>query len=205
MLKYILLGGGFAFAAAVQPGPLMAFLLSRVALVGWRRTLPAAFAPVISDGPIAVLVLFVLHRVAGGFEQILKAAGGILLLYFAGNALAEWRRGKTGAGSKMPSGPQTLFQAVTVNLVNPGPYLGWSLVLGPLAMEAWRQSSGYAISLVASFYVSMVLSLALIILLFGTTSFLGAQGRRALLLASSAALASIGVYQLVTALEVFGQ
>jgi len=201
MLKYVILGSGFAFAAAVQPGPLMAFLLSRVSISGWRRTLPAAFAPVISDGPIAVLAVLVLDRFAGGFEPILKAAGGILLLYFAGSTLVAWRREKTGTASEPPSAPQTLFQAVAVNLVNPGPYLGWSLVLGPLTIEAWRLSYGYAITLVTSFYVTMVLSLSLIIVLFGTTSLLGLQGRRVLMLASSAALAGIGIYQLFSALD----
>ena len=201
MLKYVILGSGFAFAAAVQPGPLMAFLLSRVSISGWRRTLPAAFAPVISDGPIAILALLVLNRFAGGFEPILKAAGGILLLYFAGSTLVAWRREKTGTALEPPSAPQTLFQAVAVNLVNPGPYLGWSLVLGPLTIEAWRQSYGYAITLVTSFYVTMVLSLSLIIVLFGTTSFLGPQGRGVLMLASSAALAGIGIYQLLSALN----
>lgn len=201
MLKYMLLGGGFAFAAAVQPGPLQAFLLSRVAAAGWKRTLPAALAPVISDGPIAILVLVVLHQVAGGFESILKAAGGLLLLYFAGSTLSTWRREKSGCEAKVPSAPRTLMQAVAINLVNPGPYLGWSFILGPLAIEAWSRSGIHAVALVASFYVTMVFSIALIILLFGTTSFLGPRGRRALLLASAAAMAAIGIYQLLSVLQ----
>ena len=121
-------------------------------------------------------------------------------MYFAGNTLVAWRRVKTGTASQPPSAPQTLFQAVAVNLVNPGPYLGWSLVLGPLTIEAWRQSYVNAITLVTSFYVAMVLSLSLIIVLFGTTSFLGSQGRNVLMLASSAVLAGIGIYQLFSAL-----
>ena len=44
MFELMLIGGGFAFAAAVQPGPLQAFLLARVAADGWKRTLPAALA-----------------------------------------------------------------------------------------------------------------------------------------------------------------
>ncbi len=32
MIENMIIGGGFAFAAAVQPGPLQAFLLSRVAV-----------------------------------------------------------------------------------------------------------------------------------------------------------------------------
>jgi len=196
MLKYILIGSGFAFAAAAQPGPLQAFYLSRVASSGWRRTLPASLAPLISDGPIAVLILLVLHRLPEGFEGFLKAAGGILLLYFAGRTFLEWRRGQGGTPIETHSAPRTLFQAVAVNLVNPGPYLGWSLVLGPLAIEAWQQTPVNAVALIVAFYVTMVLSLALFILLLGTTSFLGPRGRRGLLLASSVALAVLGVYQL---------
>jgi len=80
MLENLVLGGGFAFAAAVQPGPLQAYLLSQVAARGWRRTLPAALAPLLSDGPIALLVLLVLGRLSVGAQQALRAAGGVLLL-----------------------------------------------------------------------------------------------------------------------------
>ena len=171
-----------------------------MAASGWRRTLPASLAPLISDGPIAVLILLVLHRLPDGFEDFLKAAGGILLLYFAVRAFLEWRREKDGAAMEAHSAPRTLFQAVAVNMVNPGPYLGWSLILGPLAIEAWRQTPAHAVALVAAFYISMVFSLALFILLLGTTSFLGPRGRRGLLLASSVALAALGVFQLVSVL-----
>ena len=85
MLEYIVIGGGFAFAAAAQPGPLQAFLISRVAADGWRRTLPAAFAPLVSDGPIAVVVLTLLHQVARGFESCLKGVGGIFHLEVDGS------------------------------------------------------------------------------------------------------------------------
>jgi threonine/homoserine/homoserine lactone efflux protein len=200
MLKYILIGSGFAFAAAVQPGPLQAFYLSRVASGGWRKTLPASLAPVISDGPIAVLILLVLHRLPEGFENYLKAAGGILLLYFATKTFREWRRGIDGRGEATQSAPRTLFQAVAVNAVNPGPYLGWGLILGPTFLEAWQQAPANAVALVIAFYATMVMSLALFILLLGTTTFLGPSGRRALLLAASAALGGLGIFQLVSAL-----
>jgi threonine/homoserine/homoserine lactone efflux protein len=200
VLKYILIGSGFAFAAAVQPGPLQAFYLSRVASGGWRKTLPASLAPVISDGPIAVLILLVLHRLPEGFENYLKAAGGILLLYFAGKTFLEWRRGNEGKDKGTQSAPRTLFQAVAVNAINPGPYLGWSLVLGPAFLEAWQQTPAYAVALVTAFYVTMVVSLALFILLLGTTTVLGPTGRRGLLLVASVALAGLGIYQLVSAI-----
>jgi threonine/homoserine/homoserine lactone efflux protein len=200
MLEYIIIGGGFAFAAAAQPGPLQAFLISRVAADGWRRTLPAAIAPLISDGPIAVLVLTLLHNVARGFESFLKGIGGVVFLFFAAKAFLEWRRARLGVEREAQSSPRTLLQAVAVNAVNPGPYLGWSLILGPNFLEGWARSPACAVALVVSFYVVMLASLALFILLIGATSFLGSRGRRGLLLASSFALAAIAVYSIWSAL-----
>lgn len=56
LVENVFLGSGLAFAAAVQPGPLQAFLVSRVVARGWRHTLPACIAPLLSDGPIALLL-----------------------------------------------------------------------------------------------------------------------------------------------------
>lgn len=194
MLEYIIIAGGFAFAAALQPGPLQAFLLSRIAADGWRRTLPAAFAPLISDGPIAVFVLALLHNVSHGFERFLKGMGGVIFLYFAAKMFFEWRRARLGTTTTTQSAPRTLLQAVVVNLLNPGPYLGWSLILGPLMLEAWAENPSHAIAIVVSFYSVMLFSLALFIVLLGTTSFFGSRGRRYLLLISSCLLAAIAVY-----------
>jgi threonine/homoserine/homoserine lactone efflux protein len=199
LLEHILFGSSYAFACAVQPGPLQAFLLSQVAQRGWRRTLPAAFSPLLSDGPIAVLVLVVLRRFPVGMERFLQAAGGFLLLYLAWAALS--RSGTNIQAPRLEEGvtPGTILQAAAVNLLNPNPYLGWTLVLGPKILSAWAQSRGHALALAASFYGTMVLTLAVIILLFGATRFLGTRGRRVLLVLSAGALALLGVIQLAGA------
>ncbi len=75
MIESLLLGGGFAFAAAVQPGPLQAFLLARVTERGPASVLPAAFSPLLSDGPIAVLALLLLGSPLNG--RIPGVVGGI--------------------------------------------------------------------------------------------------------------------------------
>ena len=196
MFENIVLGGGFAFAAVVQPGPLQAYLLSQVAARGWWRTLPAALAPLLSDIPIALLVLLVLGRLSVGAQQILRAAGGVLLLYLAWSTYRQWRRpSQPNAGSA--GTPRTVAQAVLVNLLNPNPYLGWALVLGPNAVAAWRHSPAQAIALIVAFYTVLVAGLAVFIVVAGSARFLGAAGQRLLLLLSAAALAALGVYQLI--------
>ncbi len=173
MIENIFLGAGFAIAAAIQPGPLQAFLLSSVAQRGWKRTLPASFAPLISDGPIALIVLLVLNQVPTSVSIFLQAGGGILLLYLAWSSFEQWRRQSEAGTNNEGSIPQTLLQASMVNLLNPNPYLGWSLVLGPAAIDAWRSDPVNAIALISSFYIVMVLALAGTIVIFGTTWFLG--------------------------------
>ncbi len=87
-----------------------------------------------------------------------------------------------------------------VNLLNPNPYLAWSLVLGPAVVDAWQNNHTYAVVMVVTFYALMVIGLAGTIYLFGRTSMLGPRGKRALMLISAGILALLGVYQLVVSL-----
>ncbi len=205
MSEYLLVGIGFSFAAAVQPGPLQAFLLSTTAAHGWRRTLPAAFSPLLSDGPIALTVLLLLRQVPAGFARTVQAAGGVLLLYLAALTFFEWRKHAHGDAAESTSVPRTLFQATGVNLLNPNPYLGWSLVLGPLFLRAWRAAPMHAVALLVAFYSTMVASLAAIIIVFGTVRSLGPRVVRVLLLLSAITLAALGVYQLAGGLGAWGR
>ncbi len=201
MLEHLLIGSGFAAAAAIQPGPLQAFLLSSVAQKGWRRTLPASLCPLLSDGPIVLLTLLVLSHIPDAMSTVLQAAGGIFLLYLAWASYRQWmQKSAPDETETIDSAPRTLMQAAAVNLLNPNPYLAWSLVMGPAVLAAWRQSPADAAALVIAFYVTMVAVLVCTILVFGTTHFLGPRGRRALILLSAVTLAALGVYQLAASL-----
>lgn len=200
MLEYILLGGGLAFAATVQPGPLQAFFLSSVAQRGWKRTLPAALAPVLSDGPIAVLILLVINRVPALMSILLRTAGGLLLLYLGWGSYKTWRAGESADSLPEERQPSTLLQAAAINLLNPNPYLGWSLVLGPAVVEAWNEMPLYGIALLIAFYTTLILGNAIIIILLGTSAFLTSRARHTLILVSAITLAALGAYQLTVSL-----
>jgi threonine/homoserine/homoserine lactone efflux protein len=201
VLQSLLLGAGFALAAAAQPGPLQAFLLSQVAEHGWRRTLPAAFAPLLSDGPIAFVAVLLLGRLSEGLARALEAAGGLLLLYLAWGAFREWRREALVAAAGPGAPPRTLLQAAAVNLLNPNPYLGWALVLGPALVSAWHRHPAHGVALVVSFYATMVVALAASIVLLGTTRWLGPRGRRLLVLVSAIILAALGASRLAAGIR----
>ena len=198
MLKSLVLGGGLAFAAAIQPGPLQAFLLARATASGWRRTLPACLAPLLSDGPIALVAVLVLGRLGPIFQGVLRAAGGAFLIYLAVGAARQWRAADQPGASA--SAPRALGEAALVNLLNPNPYLAWALVIGPLVVAAWREHPANAVAMVAAFYATMVTTLAGFILLAGTSHVLGARGRRGLAGVSALILAALGAYLFVSTL-----
>src|ERR1039457_5860579 len=90
MIQYLIIGITYAFTAVVQPGPFQIFLLSQTLSKGWRRTLPAAFGPLISDLPV-ILIVLLLFTVPPHFFSILQIAGGLFLFYLAFNAYKTWK------------------------------------------------------------------------------------------------------------------
>lgn len=199
MWPYLVLGVTFAFAAAMQPGPLQSYLVNQSLLRGWRRTAPAALAPLISDGPIMALVLLVLTRVPPSFVRVLQAAGGVFLLYLA---VGAWRSARRPAGAAPPAavhGRQTLARAILVNLLNPNPYLGWSLVMGPTFLRGWREAPARGVALLVGFYVTLVAGLLATVLVSSAAGRLSDRVNRALLALSALALFGFACYQLALA------
>ncbi|MCD4693175.1 MAG: LysE family transporter [Calditrichales bacterium] len=196
MISYLIFGISYAFAATVQPGPLQTYIISQTLKRGWRSTLPAAFAPVISDIPILTLVLFLLSTMPDNFIVILRIGGGLFLLYLGYRAFKSWRKFDADENISNKSSQQTLFNAVFVNLLNPAPYLGWSLIMGPLFLEGWRIAPINGISLILGFYLTMILTLAGIIILFGFARKFGPKVSKILLGLSSIVLVVFGIYQL---------
>ena len=197
VLVYVIQGIGYGFAAAVQPGPFQTYIIAQTLNSGWRNTLPAALAPLISDGPIIALVLLVLSQVPEWMQRFLYVASGLFVLYLAVNAFIGWRDFfGTADAAALPSRQQSLLRAAMMNVLSPGPYIYWSLVTGPVLLTGWREAPANGIGFLAGFYVAMILSLAGIIILFGTARRLGPKVNRAMLGMSVVALACFGLYQL---------
>ena len=197
LINYLLRGMGYGLYAAAQPGPFQAFVLSQTLNRGWRRTLPMALAPLISDGPIIALVLLVLNQIPTSLEGYLYLTSGLFVLYLAWGAYANWRR---AAGRETPppspANHQGLLKAALMNMLSPGPYVFWSLVTGPELLQGWRTSPAHGLGFLGGFYLAMVAGLAGLIVLFGTARHLGPRVNRVLMIASAVALLGFGLYQL---------
>jgi threonine/homoserine/homoserine lactone efflux protein len=196
MLPFLLQGLTLGFAAGAQPGPFQTYLISQTLSQGWRRAWIAAFGPLISDGPIVVLVLLVLSQIPDWFQRVLQIAGGLFVLYLAWGAYKAWQSFRPDMIIPPQTGPRSLLRAALMNALSPGPYLFWSLVIGPLFVTAWRDNSLNAVSIVLGFYFAMIGLNFAVVLLFGQAARFGNQARKAMLGLSVLALAGFGLYQL---------
>lgn len=197
MWVYLLQGIGFGFAAASQPGPFQTYLISQALTRGWKRTLPAALAPLVSDGPIILICVLVLSQVPDWLQRVLYIAGGIFILYLSYGAFKAWGNFNAQAVILSSEGTQqSILKAAMMNVLNPAPYIFWTLVTGPILLAGWHESLASGVGFLAGFYITLISGLAAIVVLFGTAAKLGPKFNRAMLGISSIALFGFGLVQL---------
>ncbi len=195
MIVYLLQGMTLGLSAAASPGPFQAYLLAQTSKNGWQRTLPAALAPLLSDGPIIALTLLVLTQTPDWFLRALRIVGGFFILYLAQKAYTTF---KTTSPTLQPveAAGQSLLEATLMNALNPNPYIFWSIIVGPILLEGWQQSASLGVSFVVGFYGTLVGGFAGFIILFGVAQRLVPRINRALSGLSALALVIFGFYQL---------
>ena len=194
MLPYILQGLTLGFAAGAQPGPFQTYLITQSLANGWRKTLIAAFAPLVSDGPIILVTFFVLRQMPESLQRGLYIAGGLFILYLAWGSYQQWK----AFDENIEEAPttQNLWKAATMNFISPGPYIFWSLVSGPIFLQGLNEAASHGIGFMVAFYGTMISLNIVLIILVGLASQIGGRIRRGMLLFASVALALFGLYQL---------
>ena len=202
MINYFIFGISYAFACVVQPGPFQAFLFSQSLTNGWRKTIPLVFVPLMSDLPVIILVLLVLTNVPPEVLRILQCAGGVFLLFLAFNAYKTWRKFNQNVKQDI-SRQQNVFKAVMINFLNPNPYLGWSLVMGPLLIKGWSENPANGIVLLIGFYSSMIIYSIGMVVLFAAARNFGPRISRISIGISVIAFAIFGFYQLLSGITEF--
>jgi threonine/homoserine/homoserine lactone efflux protein len=189
--------------AAALPGPFQVFLLAQTLRVGWKRTLPAAFAPLLSDGPIIALLLIVLSQAPVWFLNALRLAGGIFILYLAYGAYRTFRSPLEEVVLEPGAGRQSLLKAALINLLNPNVYIFWGTIGAPIVLEGWSQSAWRGWSFFLGMYGTIVPATAAMIVLFGTTGRLKPAWRRNISGVLAALLLALGMFQLLRAATAF--
>jgi threonine/homoserine/homoserine lactone efflux protein len=185
LLSLFLQGAALGFAAAITPGTFQTYLISESLSGGFRRAAPVTFAPLVSDAPIIILSLLLLDQLPENFLRVVSLAGGIFALYLAWRLFASWR---SGTAIDMDNGERkkgSLWRGVIANFLTPGPYLFWTLISGPILLEAGRESISLGAAFLIGFYGIMIAGLLGIALLIAQARRLGQRVVQGLLLLSS--------------------
>ncbi len=196
MIVYLIQGLTFGLSAGATPGPLHAFLMSRTLKGGIRCAIPAALAPLLSDGPIITLVLLVLTQMPDSVLRGLQIIGGGFLIFLAWGAYRSFRTIHAGDEPDPGSGQQSLRDATLVNLLNPNPYIFWGVVGGPTLLEGWAKAASHGLAFIGAFYIALIGTFAGFIIIFASARQLGPQVSRMLSGISAVALFIFGVYQI---------
>jgi len=191
-------GAALGFSAAASPGPFQAFVMAQALRNGALRTLPVALAPLVSDGPIIALMLLALTRAPPLMLRGLQMAGGLLLLYLAWSTFRSLRAtgAATAAQAETHAPAKAFVRAVMINALGPGPWVFWSVISGPILVQAWGESPGRGLSFLAGFYLILCGGNAALVLLFAGARRLGPRTAAALTGLSGAVLLVFGLHQL---------
>jgi threonine/homoserine/homoserine lactone efflux protein len=195
MLIELLSGISYGFAAAVSPGPLSLFLMSQAIRHGWKKTLPAAFSPLVTDAPAAALILAVLSQAPRLMIQCLRIVGGLFILRLAYEAWKASRNFHRNNTAQFESGRSSFMRAAVINWLNPNLYISWSVVLGPMILSEWHKAPSGGIAVLAGFYTTIVATMIAMVFAFSTAKALSPKAQKALIGLSALLLAALGVYQ----------
>jgi threonine/homoserine/homoserine lactone efflux protein len=154
MFNLLIAGVTLGLYAGLSPGPLLILLISQTLKHGHIEGIRVAFSPLITDLPIIVVSLLFLSFVAGysSILGIISILGGIYLLYMAYESFKT--RGLTN--DIKAEEPKSLKKGVTVNFLNPSPYLFWITVGGPIIITAHTGSILAPLIFIIGFYALLV-------------------------------------------------
>ncbi len=181
MLALLSQGISIGFAAGVTPGPLQTFLLLQTLRRGWRHAIWIVLSPLISDGPVVVLILFVLGQASAGLLRVISLIGGAFVFSIAWGVWKQLRAGgfrlddnpAVAASEPAESHWAALRRGVTINALGPGAWVFWGTVNGPLVVAAWRESPPSALAFLCGFYGVFLATMAAQVAVFHQARRLG--------------------------------
>lgn len=165
-------------AEGLKPGPLNTVVIAETLRHNWKAGAKAAASPLVTDGPIITIsaLLWWSATSLAGLTGILYIAGAAFLAYL----------GVDGLRSPAPSlerdenaevKQESLKRGVISNLLNPNPWLFWTLAGSPFLVAAWNEGYLLPFVFIGGFLSVLIGSkIALAILLDRSKSLLTERG-----------------------------
>ena len=133
-LGYLAAGGALGLGAGLSPGPLLVLVLAQSLAWGWREGAKVALAPVLTDVPILIALIYAVSwvREHPGPMGAISLAGAVVVCWLA---LGCFR----APGLRAPKAavrPASVKKGVLTNFANPHVYLFWGTVGAPTTVLA---------------------------------------------------------------------
>ncbi len=154
MIELLIAGIILGLYAGLSPGPLLILVVSQTLKHGYFEGLKVAIAPLITDLIIILITVLFISQISGynSILGIISIIGGIYLGYMAYKSFKP--RGLTNDIEFEE--PKSLQKGVTVNFLNPSPYLFWITIGGPILITAYSESILSPIMFLIGFYLFLV-------------------------------------------------
>ena len=154
MIELLIAGITLGLYAGFSPGPLLILLISQTLKHGYKEGVKVAFAPLITDLPIIIITVIFLSLISSYsyILGIISIFGGLYLLYLA----YESFKTKDLKEELELEEPKSLKKGVTVNFLNPNPYLFWITVGGPIIITVYMTNALSILVFITGFYALLI-------------------------------------------------
>jgi threonine/homoserine/homoserine lactone efflux protein len=154
MVELLIPGIILGLYAGFSPGPLLVLVISQTIKHDYLEGIKVAVVPVITDLPIVLISVGFLSLISGYNLLIgsISIIGGLYVAYLAYGSITT-----DGLSDNIDiEEPRSLKKGITVNLLNPSPYLFWITVGGPIIITAHKTSSISPLFFIIGFYTMLV-------------------------------------------------
>jgi len=156
LLGYLSSGVLLGLSAGISPGPLLTLVISETITHGIRAGIKVAAAPLITDGPIIVVSLFILSRMSNadmllGFISIVGAV-------FVGYLGIESMRTQVINIDIKTVKSKSLTKGILTNALSPHPYIFWFSVGGPYMVQGYKANPMSPAAFIIGFLALLVIS-----------------------------------------------
>jgi threonine/homoserine/homoserine lactone efflux protein len=166
MIEYVAAAVVFGLSGGLAPGPLLTLVVSEALARGRSAGLAVSMSPLMTDGPVIAAAVLLLGRIENSEAAlgIVSIAGGALLTSY-GLAGLRGATVEVEESEAKRSAWASLGKGISVNFLNPNPYLFWLTIGTPILLDAHALSWLAPIAFLAVFYLCLVGSKCVIALL----------------------------------------
>lgn len=192
----------FGVAAGTAIGPLHTLLMNVTLAHGWRMGVFIALSPLLTDVPIILLMVGLLSQLPPAFGPILNIMGAFAVFFIAYRTYVELQQPKsTDETAAQPISRKVLLRGMTMNFLNPAPYIFWGTITGPLLRQALAESVWTGVLFLAAFYGSFLGLMLVFMVIFDRVRSLNPTIIRVLSLFSVAVMALLGASLLLQGIQ----